>query len=371
VRRLLRPLILVGAALLAAGCAGSVAPDEAATVNGSPILVKDLSGTVAGLRAAQASNQQARVNDGPTATHDVLEQWVRTKLVLDGIRSEGIEIDPKQVDARFAELKRQVEGQGTQTFDQALATQGFTQATVRDQLEVQIGATALTEQLVPGKPDAQLQAELDSRQTEFLRINARHILVADKDLAGRIRTQLTTGTDDARDTAWKTLAAKYSTDTGSKGSGGDLGTLTKGQTVEPFDKALFALAAQGDCKAAKGACLSPVSQPVKTEFGWHVLQVTGVTMPALDDVRDQLEGEALAQRRQTAFNDWLKELAVTSDVRINPRFGSWDGAKAAIATRETAPQAPPTSATIPTIQLGNQDGQTGQDGTAPTEPAAP
>jgi parvulin-like peptidyl-prolyl isomerase len=139
------------------------------------------------------------------------------------------------------------------------------------------------------------------------------------------------------------VAKEFSADEGSKDRGGDLGVVTKGQTVPAFDQAVFALAGQGDCRGRLGSCQSPISAPVRTEFGLHVIQVTGTSLPSVDEAREQLEGADLQQRRQEALQGWYRELASEADVRVNPRFGRWDAASGTIAERETAPRPPATT----------------------------
>ena len=117
---------------------------------------------------------------------------------------------------------------------------------------------------------------------------ARHILVKDEATAKDVRQQLLNGADFAA------LAAKYSTDTGTKDKGGDLGWFPKqadaltGQTpmVPEFEKAAFSLK------------VGEISQPVKSQFGYHIIQVLAHQAVPLD-------ASTYEQARQTAFNNWL------------------------------------------------------------------
>ncbi len=86
---------------------------------------------------------------------------------------------------------------------------------------------------------------------------ARHILVATEPEAKLILTKLSEGQD------WTTLAAKFSTDTSNNTNGGDLGWFGRGQMVQEFEDAAYALK------------IGEISQPVKTEFGYHIIQVLG------------------------------------------------------------------------------------------------
>lgn len=85
-------------------------------------------------------------------------------------------------------------------------------------------------------------------------VRAAHILVDNKALADELKKKADTGT------SFEKLAEKYSTCPSGK-SGGDLGFFSKGQMVKPFEDAAFSLPED------------KVSEPVKTQFGWHLIKV--------------------------------------------------------------------------------------------------
>jgi len=332
VRRLL-PALVILVALAAAGCGtstGTVASDQAATVDGTGIPVKELTA----LAEAGSGQQQA---GGSDTTRQALEGLIQSQIVLGGAGREGVTVADADVDARLAQLKGQVEAQGG-AFEEVLRQRNVTVPILRNQLRVQLAAERVAVTLVPGPSDAELAETLGKRKNEFLQLHIRHVLVKDEATADKARGLL----EDKGD--WPAVAKQYSTDPGSKDSGGDLGFQSKGQTVAEFDKKSFELAGQGDCKGrTEGACTSPISEPVKTQFGWHVIQVTGVQLPKIDD---QLRGQlypGLQQRRQTAVQDWFSKQLKAASVTVNPRFGRWDAASGKVVDRETAPQttAPP------------------------------
>ena len=86
-------------------------------------------------------------------------------------------------------------------------------------------------------------------------VRARHILVPTEDEAKAILAEIKKGTDFAE------LAKQKSKDPGAAAEGGDLGYFTKEQMVPEFAEAAF--------KLDKGQ----VSEPVKTQFGWHIIKV--------------------------------------------------------------------------------------------------
>jgi parvulin-like peptidyl-prolyl isomerase len=87
-------------------------------------------------------------------------------------------------------------------------------------------------------------------------VKASHILVETNEEARRLQGQINEGTD------FGGLAMTHSK-CPSGSNGGDLGTFGRGQMVKPFEDAAFALE------------IGQISQPVETQFGWHIIQRTG------------------------------------------------------------------------------------------------
>ena len=113
---------------------------------------------------------------------------------------------------------------------------------------------------------------------------ARHILVADEQTANEVLAKVKEPNAD-----WYALANQYSTDTGSKNNGGDLGWFGKGKMIPEFEQAGFALQP------------GEISQPVKTQYGYHIIQTLGHENRPIPDQDYQT-------LRQQKFQDWLKAL---------------------------------------------------------------
>jgi peptidyl-prolyl cis-trans isomerase SurA len=118
-------------------------------------------------------------------------------------------------------------------------------------------------------------------------------------LAEDIRQRIVDGEDFA------TLAEEYSDDRGSAADGGDLGWFGRGMMVAPFEEAAFSLP------------IGEISEPIKTDFGYHILEV-------LDrDAERPKDENTLAQERQQAFDTWLQTKITESSVeRPNDIVGS-------------------------------------------------
>ncbi|GAB4358928.1 MAG: SurA N-terminal domain-containing protein [Immundisolibacter sp.] len=175
--------------------------------------------------------------------------------------------------------------------------------------------------------DAMLQARYETMKSELSepeQRRVRHILVqvpenatAEQVAQARhkiesLRAALLGGGDFAA------LAKKESDDTGSAAQGGDLGFLTRGSMTPAFDEAAFALAPD------------TVSEPVRTPFGFHLLQVTAVkpgTTPPLDAVRDtvrrRLQRE-LAEERFFSAAETLRRLTFEHPDSLAPAAEALD-----------------------------------------------
>ncbi len=114
-------------------------------------------------------------------------------------------------------------------------------------------------------------------------VEARHILVPKEEMAKDLVTKIRAGEDFAK------LAKEHSGDAGSKEKGGLLDYFGKGQMVPQFEQAAFALKP------------GEVSDPVKSQFGWHIIKVENRRQkppPKFDDVKDQILGSLIHKRAQ-------------------------------------------------------------------------
>jgi len=182
---------------------------------------------------------------------------------------------------------------------------------------VELSPTSIGEDTTPGDDVLKVlyDAEKDSRFKTQEERKASHILItfgADKDAARKkiddIAQQIAGGADFAK------LAAQDSEDPGSKAAGGDLGWVSRGQMVDAFEKALFALQP------------GQVSDPVETEFGWHLIKLDEVKPSitrSFDDpeVKQELTDLFVNRERQQRFQEMsekLEQLAFENPASLDP-----------------------------------------------------
>lgn len=145
----------------------------------------------------------------------------------------------------------------------------------------------------------------DYYEDNYPQIKARHILVDDKKTAEEVKAKLDKGEDFAK------LAKKYSTDTSSAKNGGDLGWFGPSKMVEEFSKVAFNLK------------VNEISDPVKTDYGYHIIQVTKIKeKPAFEDVKKDIETNVKKNKvssDQTYLTKALKKELKDADVQIKDK----------------------------------------------------
>jgi len=121
---------------------------------------------------------------------------------------------------------------------------------------------------------------------------ARHILVESSAEAQIVLARLNKGED------WAKIASEVSLDTSNKDQGGDLGWFPRGRMVSEFEEVAFKMK------------VGEISDPIKTQYGWHVIQVIGHdTLP--------LSSSDYQRAQNEAFSNWLNQIREDSEIVIN------------------------------------------------------
>ncbi len=300
--------LLMGTSL--AACSGG---STVATVNGQPI-------------SRAAFND--RLETSPMA-RAVLQQMVQEMLIEQYAKNNNIVVTDADINDREDQIKAAFPGT---SWDEMLKARNLTETDVRAALREQIILDKALEKDVTITP-AELKTTFAKEHVQYdtpATVTARHILVPSLALANQIEADLKAGQSFA------TLAAKYSTDPGSKDKGGDLGTFRKGQMVPSFDKYAFS------------APIGVISPPIKSPFGYHIIQVekrtpgkkatlADATPKMLVSLRQQKEGPLMQPFLQSLQQ---RAVIVTNDPRFAGLFPTPAPAPAATVSAAAASPAP-------------------------------
>lgn len=222
-----------------------------------------------------------------------------------------VEVEDKQVDARLAQIKKQYFKNDDKVYAKQLAEQGLTDAQVRADIKAQLTSEGIFKAVTDKVKitDAEIVKYYNENKEQYgqpEQRDVRHILVKDKAKADDLYTQLKAGANFAE------LAKKNSIDPGSKAQGGKL-TISKGQTVAPFDETAFMLQTNN------------ISRPLKTQYGYHIIQPISAVKPAkttpLKDVKEAIRQQLLQTKKNDAMTKWVEDLKKEFDKDIAYQVG--------------------------------------------------
>ncbi len=233
------------------------------------------------------------------AAKQVLNQLVQQQLLDQYARDKKIDATQAEIDKKKDETKARMQpGQ----FDQVVKTQGLTDADLNQIFKQQVVIEkAVAPQIHVSESD--IKAYFDKNRALFdkpAQVRARHILVADQARAKEVLAKLKAGG------SWDALAKQYSTDPASKDKGGELGFFGRGQMVGPFQDAAF------------GAKVGQIVGPVKSPFGYHIIQVEEKkpAQPAsFASAHDTIKTQLTGQQQGTVVPAFLQKLR--SDAKID------------------------------------------------------
>jgi peptidyl-prolyl cis-trans isomerase C len=155
--------------------------------------------------------------------------------------------------------------------------------------------TQVSDAITPDEIKAEYDKEIAAMPTQD-EVHARHILVSNQDDAKAIKAQLDGGADFA------TLAKEKSIDPSAKDNGGDIGYFTVDKMVKPFADAAFALK------------VNQISDPVQSQFGWHVIQVLDrrpAAKPSLEQLTPQIGQQLYVAKYKALFDKLYKSAQIS------------------------------------------------------------
>jgi foldase protein PrsA len=316
--RLTLGLLLATVAIAATACGGgsdSVPSGAIAVVDGTEISNADLEDLMAFSKSSYKQSNQAFPKAGTPDYQNLQTRNVAYLVELAELRKAaddlGLTVSQKDIDKVENQTIKDTFGGKRAEYEKALKRAGFTPEQYREKA---LGVTALSTKIFDAVTkdvhvsDQEILEYYTTNQSQYgspESRDVRHILIAEKDKNGKVDfeaskakadevyAQLNGGADFA------TLAKQISADPGSKDAGGKL-TISRGQTVPEFDKVSF------DLKTGE------LSKPVKTTYGYHVIEavsdVRKATTTPIDEARASIRVTLLQEKRNQEMQTWVENL---------------------------------------------------------------
>lgn len=208
---------------------------------------------------------------------DQVLNWMIDQLIIEqAAKEQGISAPTDKVDAEITRMK----GKDQARFDAWLVANGLTVEALAQQVRMDIITAAIRDQVT---------SQLSRRMQQ---VHARHILTSDEGTARNAVAVLRKGQN------FITVARQVSEDGATRSSGGDLGFLPKGVMPPAFEKAAFALKP------------GEISDVVRSEFGFHIIQIVEV------DPDREVPSELWPMVQQRAFDDWLAQERAKATIQL-------------------------------------------------------
>jgi parvulin-like peptidyl-prolyl isomerase len=329
--RLILGLLLATVVVAASACgggAGSVASGDVASVDGTEITKAELDKLFEQAKRGYKSQNRDFPKAGTPEYQSLQQQYVAYLVELAEFRQAaddlGVQVTDKDIDKVESQTIDDKFGGKRAEYEKALKKAGFT---AEDYRANALAVTALTQKIFDAVTkdvkvsNQEILGYYTANQSQYgtpESRDVRHILIAVKDKDGnvdfaaskekadQVYAQLKAGADFAK------LAKEDSADPGSKDNGGKY-TITRGQTVPEFEKVSFELKT------------GELSKPVKTTYGYHVIQavsdVRKATRTPLEKVKASIRTTLLQQKRTEEMQKWVDDLKKHYDGKVSYAAG--------------------------------------------------
>ncbi|MDP8911619.1 MAG: peptidylprolyl isomerase [Actinomycetota bacterium] len=320
-------------ALVAVGCGGgddAVPTGVAAVVDGEEIKKSQVEHLIDQAQKQAKQSGRPAPEPGTPAYQQLRSQAVQYLVTQVQFEQEAEELDVEVTDAeinkRIGDIVVRVAGGDKKQFERILARNGMTRADLKRQVRIQLISDKVQKKVTNDVKVSDEEIEKYYNKNKKLyrqppNREVRHILVKanQRALAQRLYQQLAGGADFAK------IAKRYSIDPSAKTTGGKF-RVTKGGAFDPkFTSASF------------GLKTGQISQPVKTQFGWHLIEALGPPRPAgtlpLSQVKESIRQQLLQQKKSKAAADWFNDLRKEYEDKVKYQAGY---APPATSTQTTA-----------------------------------
>lgn len=267
-----------------AGCSAEAKTNKetVATVNGEKISQEELTETLMTQYGVAA-----------------LDTLITNKIFEMEAESEGLSVAEKEIQAELTELIETYGGQ--EEYEAVLDANNIEEEALLEDITTHLLQKKVLKKVI-NITDEELATYFEENKTTYEQteqVEASHILVADEATAKEVINKLNEGSDFAE------LASEYSTDTSSSTDGGSLGYFGAGEMVEEFEKVAFEME------------IDDISDPVESEYGFHIIKVTGkqdAKEAVFEDVKEDVYDNLLEMRIQEEYSSWLTEKYAEYDI---------------------------------------------------------
>ncbi|WP_416145449.1 peptidylprolyl isomerase [Planococcus koreensis] len=254
---------------------------------------------VASVNGKEISKDELYAQMLKTNGTETLDLMISEEIVRQEAEKEDITVSDEEIEAEIAVYEEQYGG--AEELDSALAASGMTVESLKEEVQTYVKIEKL---IGPGIEitDEQIQTYFDENKESLgqsEQVEASHILTATKEEAEEVQAKLAEGGDFAE------LAKEYSTDTASAENGGELGAFGAGEMAPAFEEAAFAMK------------VDDISKPVETEFGFHIIKVTGKTEAAeatLENSKEEIKELLFEEQLNSEYTTWLSEKQASYDI---------------------------------------------------------
>ena len=286
-----------------------------ANVNGSIILLSEVQDQLAAMKDLK-TKQGMDIPAEKLTEKGVLSEIIDEKLVTSFAKEKEIEIKESEVDKAVQGIKDRNK-LSDEEFKMVLSAQGASMDKFRERVKNQILIQKVISQEVDtvAPTEEEARAFYEQNKKEFSaegKVRARHILImAPEDATSaqvataeqkivKIKERIDAGADFGQ-------MAKENSEDPSASNGGDLGWFGRGEVLPAFEKVAFAME------------IGRVSAPVRTSFGYHLIQVTEkeqAVAPAFDKVADRIKDALSRQSFEKRRNAWLDRMREQAFIEI-------------------------------------------------------
>lgn len=222
----------------------------------------------------------------------VLDSLIVEKIINLEIKKNDIKVSDEKVQEEFDKLKENYNGEDM--FNEAIESHGITVETIKEDIAMNIKMKKLIEPYI-SISDEEISTYFEDKKdmlNQKEQVKASHILVETKEKAEEVKQKISTGEDLAE------LAKEYSMDNSNKDKGGELGFFSRGQMLPEFEEVAFSLK------------IGEISEPVKTQLGYHIIRVDEkkeAKEAKFEDSKEQIRNSILEERIPEAYGKWYEE----------------------------------------------------------------